>query len=290
MPLDMQVTRFVNCNPVARRSENFLLNEQAIGIELEYENFTGISHGDVTEGNYWVATLDGSLRNNGVELVSRPLPLSDINAALSRAELIVTASGGVATTRCGLHTHMNMRPYSVGQVWSLACLYALIEPSIYQMYAVGREDSVFAVPLWLNTAQQSALLNDICNARSYPSLRGAAGGTSKYSAFNLGALTTFGTIEMRQPYCTNNFDAIRSWLDFVIRMYTMGIGYNDPMQVLELYEQQGLRHIQEELFGVSHEVDERRQEMAEDAAYMTAGFIEPAWEELEWATPTRRTA
>lgn len=287
MSIDRLATSFFNTTPA---TERFLRTHPAVGIELEYENFGSLRSAEVQEGNYWVATLDGSLRNGGVELVSRPLLLPDIDEALSRAEAIVTASGATATTRCGLHMHMNMRPYSIGQVWSLTCLYALIEPSIYQMYAVGREDSMFGVPLWLNTMQQNALFADICTARSRPVPRATVGTTSKYSAFNLSALQVFGTIEMRQPYCTNDFAAIRSWTDFVVRMYMTGVSYDDPIQVLGLYEQEGLRGLQEQLFGITNEVGEELQELAEDAAYMTAGFVEPSWEELTWDIPVRRTA
>jgi hypothetical protein len=73
-------------------------------------------------------------------------------------------------------------------------------------------------------------------------------------------------------------------------MYTTGVTYSDPTQVLELYEQVGLRGLQEQLFGVTTEIREGLQELAEDAAYMTAGFTEPTWQELTWGSPIRRIA
>ncbi len=258
-------------------------DRNALGIELEYEN-VNLQNGLVSM--YWVAVSDGSLRNHGLELKSRPLAFGEVDAALSDAETILDGTGAIATARCGLHTHMNMRPYSVGQVWSLAALYAIIEPTLYLAYAVRREDSMFAVPMWLNTSQVEALYGDINNMRSNrpgASLPGClAISTSKYSALNFHSLHVFGTLEMRQPYCSNDFNAIRSWTDFCQRLVEIGTSFEDPFEVITYFEQTTREEIQERMFGQVYIVDENIQEVAEDNAYFIAGVVEPAWQDLEW--------
>jgi hypothetical protein len=284
MSLKQSVNVF--CDSPGAEEDDPLLTQNALGIELEYENVDLALH-DVPVSK-WSLDGDGSLRAGGIELVSRPLFFGDVEPAIIEAEAFVERTGAVATPRCGLHTHMNMVPYNVGQVWSLACLYALIEPTIFQTFAVGREDSIFAVPLWLNTSQTSALYSDICMLRSRPGSFGssAAAATSKYAALNFNSLHKFGTLEMRQPYCTNNFEAIRIWLDFCKRLIERGVGFNDPDQVLDLYENEGLTRLQEELFGGRWLIHPDTQELAEDAAAMIAGYTEPTWQELRWDIQT----
>ena len=262
----------------------------ALGIELEYEQVDNISNWAST---YWVAASDGSLRNRGVELVSRPLFFDSIEAALQEAETVVRSTGAVATARCGLHTHMNMRPYSIGQVWSLAALYALIEPTLYRTYAIDREDSMFAVPLWMNTSQINYLYRDICAIRNLcadqnlPECLSLQ--SSKYSALNFSSLVSFGTLEMRQPYCSTDFDAIRSWCDFCVRLIEQGTAFEDPEEVLNTYETGSLEELQLIMFGDTYNIDPDIQESAEDAAYLITGTREPHWNEIEWDMPTEET-
>jgi hypothetical protein len=267
---------------VGRIQHEDLLTSNALGIELEYEQVNDTSAWDP---EYWVAAPDGSLRNRGLELVSRPLAFNSVEDALLEAETMLSQSGAVATARCGLHTHMNMLPYTVGQIWSLACLYAIIEPTLYQTYALNREDSMFAVPLWLNTGQVYALHQDITNmrrtvGRNMPMCHAIQ--TSKYSALNFASLAGFGTLEMRQPYCSTDFEAIRSWVDFCQRLIEIGTSWEDPHEVLDYYERGSLDEIQERMFGVIVEIDPDIQEQAEDSAALITGYDEPTWEELNW--------
>lgn len=281
MSIDILATQFMHTVPVATRS--VLSTQPALGIELEYES-CNMNFPDMT---LWRAESDGSLRNSGIEYISVPLPFGEVETALLEIEQIVKSTQAVSTERCGLHTHMNMRPYTVGQVWSFATMYALIEPTLYDTYAEGREDSIFGVPLWLNQPQVTALYRDICalrNRREGHSVPGShTAQTCKYSALNFSSMVTLGTVEMRQPYCSNDFNAIRSWTDFCMRLHTAGTSFEDPIDLLDLYEREGLAQLQEELFGAVYHIDDERQEQAEDAAYFIAGYTEPHWEDMDWS-------
>ena len=275
MPLTSPIRQYAH---IRQTRTEWLRTNNALGIELEYENLpSGLA--DIPS---WHLTSDGSLRDNGGEWVSIPLPFDGVDAALERAESSLAHSGVVASLRCGLHTHMNMRPYSVGQVWSLVTLYALIEPTLYDQYAVGREGNMFAVPLYLNNHQVRALYDDINGIRAGTSRQCSVTSTSKYSALNFHRLADLGTLEMRQPYCTTNFDAIRSWTDFCKMLVTVGTLFADPHHVLDEYERGGLEELQERLFGEAFPIDPDIQELAEDAAYYVGGYREPQWNELEW--------
>ena len=275
MPLTQSIRRYT---AMLNQHIDRLNREDALGIEIEYENVEWSG----PRLTHWTVTGDGSLRDSGGEFVSAPLRFDATDIALSELEPHVSSGGFVASYRCGLHTHMNMRPYTVGQVWSLATLYALIEPTVYDQYAVGREDNSFAVPMYLNDHQVRCLYTDINNLRSGHSHNCAAIGTSKYSGLNFHRLHDLGTLEMRQPYSTTDFDAIRSWIDFCKRLVQQGTAHTDPHQVLDLYERGGLEGLQESLFGDTFPIDAHVQELAEDAAYYVGGYREPQWTELEW--------
>jgi len=280
MSLDIPVTQFIGTPRLTPRSP--LRTNPALGIELEYEQ----CNMDFERLNHWSVGSDGSLRNEGIELVSVPLAFDTVADALLEAEHAVENSACVSTERCGLHTHINMRPYTVGQVWSFAALYALIEPTLFASFAQGREESVFGVPLWTNTPQVTALYRDICHIRSLRDINHIQASrirrTCKYSAMNVSALATLGTIEMRQPYCSNDFTAISIWTEFIMRLHDLGVSYNDPEDVLALYEQDSLSGLQEHLFGTVYDINDALQEKAEDAAYFISGYAEPQWEELDW--------
>lgn len=257
-------------------------NTAHYGIELEYEN-------NVTKRDnlkWWTATHDGSLRDNGVEFVSKPLSRAQVKTALDEARAMVKKSNLIATERCGLHVHVNMHPYTFGQFFSLVTLYALVETSVFATYAEGRDDSSFAVPLYDNNTLVRHLAND-CNyirqqTKSGKLRRMYAQQASKYSAINTCSLGTFGTLEFRQPYCTRQFKAIKGWIEFIQRLEDTAIEYSDPLQVLDAYETNGLGALQEQLFGTTIKVDDELQEAGVDAATFIAGYEPPAWQELNW--------
>lgn len=285
MFVETKLSNYIASDPPLR---DRLLLYPAIGIELEYEN---IHHIPRTTGTHWDLTSDGSLRTGGIELISRPLFYSEIEDALNQAETLVLRSECIATPRCGLHTHMNMRPFTIGQIWSVATTYTLIEPTLYQTYAIGREESTFAVPLWLNRSVVTALGNDMTALRSREPGGAYAGHnaprcrtvlTDKYSALNFQCLVRFGTIEMRQPYCSTDFEAIRSWCEFVTRLQQYGCEFSDPRQVLSHFSDVGLETFQRDLFGDTYIIDPDIQEMAEDAASIIVGHVVPHWDTLDW--------
>jgi len=284
MPLDTPVVNFTRCEIPHHEA---VRTNKCLGLELEYEQ-VNLSSSPVPR-DYWDVTSDGSLRNGGVEFISRPLLFEETDAALMALQRCTEAMGAVATERCGLHVHLNMRTFTVGQLWSLFAIYALMEPTIFATYAEDREDSMFALPLWKNHAQQRAMQRDIAVLRNGRLSEGEdiceIVSCCKYTAMNTSSLYRFGTVEMRQPYCTTEYDAILSWVDFLKRMVNMAETYDDPIHVLDRYEREGVYSFQEDLIGTTVGVTADDMEAAEDAAYLISGYDEPEWTDIEWDTP-----
>lgn len=243
---------------------------QRFGIELEYEHVRRAI--DLT-GTRWTAVRDGSLRNNGVEYVSDPLSYRDVGPSLTSIMRSAAGVGARVTPRCGLHVHLNMRPYTVGQVLSLAVVYGLAEPSIFKHFAEGRDLSPFCVPQYANTLLLNHLEEDTQQARrgrGRLALRGTTG-TSKYSALNYSSLRRFGTVEARHLPCTLDPREAREWVEFLKRMVDYAVEFNDPLHVMEHYEGGGLEELQDDLFGEAVEVDPLDQEDAVVSCTLVAG-------------------
>ena len=265
--------------------DDTLMQEPRYGIELEYENVPLRGMAERPNFRHWRLNGDGSLRNYGIELTSVPLSEVQLLPALDEVAPFIEQSRAIATERCGLHVHINVQPYTFGQVWSFITLYALMEPSIYESYAQGRKHSIFSVPLMYNTLQVSRLAEDCKQAReeNRRSLHMHCLRTPKYSALNTGmCMENFGTLEMRQPYCTTDLSAAYGWILFCTRLRDMGMSYNDPLSVIALFETIGLNQLQQELFGTTITVEEKDQDFAEDAAYAIASRPETKWQDISW--------
>ena len=262
--------------------------EARYGIELEYEQATLLPTGLT----YWTTARDNSLRD-GIELISKPLLWKSVDKALDEAEKAVKACKYVATPRCGLHVHVNMRHKTLAQVFNFLTLYSLVEPTIFRTYALGREDSNFCVPMYSNQLQISALMKDNAYARRKQA-RGWRSMTnimrsSKYSAVNINTLGSFGTVEMRQAYCTTDFTAIRRWITFLDYLSRRSEDYDDPVNIVEEYSKKTTTRLQVDFFGQGYRIDPRIQQMAVDNAALIAGYPVTNWKTLNWPTPTGAT-
>ena len=120
----------------------------AVGIELEFEN----SKKSIFTKRLrdWSLIADPSLRNGGVEFVSKILPKTQVNAALTRADKVIKEYNLSAHVRCGLHVHVNVTDITFGQLWAMSMLYAFAEPNIFKKFAADRVDNHFCVPNYAN--------------------------------------------------------------------------------------------------------------------------------------------
>jgi len=268
--------------------------QDMVGIEIEYENSASRSLSLENDG-YWSRKPDGSLRNNGIEIVSRPLLITELDTALAVANRCVARTSLEASARCGLHIHVNMLNTRLLDFYSFAAQYALLEPTIFQEFAPQRERSAFCVPLYDQPASYRQMFKDIQASRGkrvfhegnyittkkYTPLYFTFA-TSKYSALNFGAFQRFGTVEFRQHPSTRDFVAIKRWIDFLCRLKTSAMGMSDPMDIVTAYETKGLKQLQQEVLGYTTAVCNKKQDRAEEAALFMVGFDEP--ESRETAT------
>jgi len=250
------------------RSRRPGINEELrVGIEIEYENLR-----IGPNVNLWGVTTDGSLRNNGIEYISIPLKVEEIPTALGNLRSALLGSNPIPHTRCGLHVHLNMRPRTVGEVYSFIASYVLLEPTLFGKFCPDRLLSAFCVPLYLNNNTLSAANASLEACRNGSGSLSQILSTSKYGALNLASLARFGTVELRQLPSTLDFIRIQEWIDTLLRLYNNATEYNDPLRITELYDVMGLSAMQDRFLGIDPVlIPDSQQKQAVIAATIVAG-------------------
>lgn len=197
-------------NKVEDRPFTFITNHALVGIEIEVENM----HNTLPPIEaYWSAKSDGSLRNGGIELVSVPLQVKQIQLAMEHVwKCMYKNNKPDFSNRTSIHVHLNCRDMSQNQIYVMCLLYAIFEKHFYAFAGQRRLNSIFCVPLY-RTNILSALKDVIYGLN--PSWH-------KYTGLNLLPLLDnngqrgFGTIEFRHLYGTHELPKIYSWINQIL--------------------------------------------------------------------------
>lgn len=189
-------------------------SDELIGIEVEVENAQFI--GKVSSP--WIAKDDGSLRNNGVELITEPIAASLAPVALYHLMAKVLSSECSFSMRTSIHIHLNATDMTEQQVRDFVALYTIFEPALFNFAGRGRYKSVFCVPL------------NECNQIHHTLGRRISDGRwEKYTSLNLRRLADLGTLEFRHMAGTFDVDRVSNWIGIIcrIKQYVMVTGSKD---------------------------------------------------------------
>lgn len=234
-----KIDRYIFNSFVRKRAGDVSLESgPAVGVEIEVE---GIPHpGRLCETSnlatyldrYWDITVDGSLRNNGQELVSKVLNGVGIVNALYVAEDAITkykTNKPDFTDRTSVHIHVDMTKKTIEDLYKLFIVYAYVEPVFYELpTAAGlrsRYNNNFCVPL-MNTHRILSFREQFMSYFANPTDRQAYNTLNnlllnkeyKYTGFNFHSLRYHGTIEFRHFQGTAKASLIISWINYIYRM------------------------------------------------------------------------
>jgi len=180
-----------------------------VGIEIEVENMKRGVHLEA----YWDIKNDGSLRNHGIELVSVPLQIKQVQLALDHVYTQMHAQNEPDfSNRTSIHIHVNCRDLTQDQIFNFVLLYAIFEKHFYQVAGTRRMNSIFCVPLF--RTNQMTTINEV--------IYGMSPNWQKYCGLNLLPLFAnnvtqgYGTIEFRHLYGTNNQQEILEWINDIL--------------------------------------------------------------------------
>ena len=176
---------------------------QFVGIECEIESIQ--DHGKA-ETLGWKVTTDGSLRNNGYEYISSPIPVTVASDLFKKLHgTIKLGKDDPFSQRTSIHVHANCANMSSRSVRDTVLLYALFEEAFFLMCSPERRDNIHCTPLtetYLPTLYPNSLAVMITRWH-------------KYTALNLKPISKQGTIEFRHMQGHADTELMDEWLDII---------------------------------------------------------------------------
>lgn len=240
------------------------------GVELELENckFKLPSSGGTSEVGDLVlkhaikAHHDGSLRNGGIELVTKPC------RGLSLVEQVhyicdtANARDWQPSNRAGLHVHINVQNLTPEQVTNLIKLYILVEPCFFKATGTERKGSIYCKGWYqsIDSAQLAHTMKSLVNG-NWDAL------PSRYFGFNINSLAKYGTVEFRHKNSTTSADEILKWINTIGKWYNYALAHDITETLVKGLTPDGLV---QEVFGSMELMDQ------EYPSYFYHGCV-PLW-------------
>lgn len=208
-------------------------------------------------------TVDHSLRNNGKEIITVPLPykesvqtFSDIRSALELGE-------NPYSHRTSTHVHLNVLSLDLDQLKHLVLLYALFEPVFFAFVGAERKRNIHCVPL-----------NYTLLPRYYrEKVSGLLNVWSKYTAFNLLPVKKQGTVEFRHLYGTGDVEVYRKWLQLISELYLFAQDESSTWLKNQLFAGTSYRQMQEAVLPSSLSLDVNKEEQKISLLDVKLAFI-----------------
>lgn len=228
------------------------------GVELEIE---GCNTEMVVPGMSW--TEDGSLRNSGLEFITKPMTYSNLVSVLDN---FFTKNSGISeanySERCSVHVHTNVQDMTVEQLATLCMIYQVFEGVLFEYVGADRRRNIFCVPwsetqlnyrsIWRMLKQDELVFHD----------------WQKYTALNLLPVVGQGSIEWRHMPGTHDRARIYEWCRLIGHMYQLAKTLS--------FEQAKAMFI--DLNTTSHYYSVLRDVFREDAECLQVPNIEPLME------------
>lgn len=175
-----------------------------IGIEVETEGAVKevVKYlGNFENARYWNAKEDGSLKDNGVELVSVPLSGNNIDYALHELTMLLNKCPRVrASVRTSVHVHCDVSDFEINEVAPLVALYGLFENLFFSQVSENRHNNPFCYEI------TDLLPYDV---RVHPEM--------KYCAFNIAPIERQGSVEFRMGEFSTDMQKMRRWIQLVCK-------------------------------------------------------------------------
>jgi len=194
--------------------------------EIEDVHVVKIKKFDIgTDNPYWFGDLgaikDGSLRNNGIEFVTRPVPFKRALELFDELHGALELGPEPYTARTSTHVHVNVASMSKEQLKLFVLLYALFEPVFFAYAGPARKHNIHCVPLSFTLLP-----------KHYPGkIEYLIDAWSKYTAFNLKPVRTIGTVEFRHLFGTGDKQVYQQWLQMIRDLWTFS--FNMPLNWLQ---------------------------------------------------------
>lgn len=200
--------------------------EQLVGIEFEVEQV--VEPFPTMQGTSWLCEQDGSLRDNGMEFISRPINIAEAQTNSRLWYNWKSQYNWNVSARCSTHIHVDARPYTITEVGAILTTYALLEPLMFHYCGEEREQNIYCIP-WYRGTGEALIANTFVHRARPQELFNA----NKYSALYMEPLLRFGTLEFRQAPVFDTYVEFNVWLNLCTQLVSKGVGFETAEQVID---------------------------------------------------------
>lgn len=195
-----------------------------VGIEIEVEN----AKKPLKSLSWWSVKPDQSLRNNGLEFITKPVYGYSLEKALAELTSVIVAENTKAefTDRCSVHVHMWAGDLTTLQLYKFIITYIMYENALFKQAAPIRKHNNYCIPLQaLNPeAFYDSYMRLYTGSIDIKDLKEACTTFCKYSAVNLSRLSSFsgtpalGTVEFRHLDGTFDVTRLQKWIGIILSL------------------------------------------------------------------------
>ena len=260
-------------------SRDFVEPRCIIGVEVELENMKEASHfashgvprrnnneffsidsdgGGVLFGTgYWNVKSDGSLRDNGVEFVTKKLFGKDLSVALDELNEYLDAEVdpecGIPSDRCSVHVHLDVTDLTKNEYARLLIDYAIFENVLFHYCGVHRKENLYCLPFAKSDEFKRTLSNILTSVSKDLEFKKYVNSFPKYSALNLNATSKYGSLEFRLHGGTYDMTRVKEWINIIMCLKKNCIGNSADNLHLEI-SRFGISNYLEKVFSKYHKV------------------------------------
>ena len=188
-------------------------------VDIEEFTYDSDTNGVQFGTGYWNIKSDGSLREGGVEFVTKKLFGKDLSMALDELDNYLTANtipNSNPSDRCSIHIHLDVTDLDKNEYARLLIDYAVFENVLFHYCGVDRKENLYCLPFAKSDDFKRTLSNILTSVSKDIDFRKYVNGFPKYSALNLRATATYGSLEFRLHGGTYDMMRVKQWINIIM--------------------------------------------------------------------------
>ncbi|QDP53359.1 MAG: hypothetical protein Unbinned6805contig1000_21 [Prokaryotic dsDNA virus sp.] len=208
------------------------------GIEIEVE---GRRLPEVVYGNWEVDMNEGSLRDGGLEYITRTpsnLPAIMEDVAALKKQFLDNSSSPNFSPRTSVHAHVNVTDLTFNQLCNFIFISFLLEGNLSHFCGKVRRGNQFCIP-GKNAEGVFDIVENIFTNKSFSEF--SVPRNYRYSFINLTSLNKYGSLEFRGMRGTLDKRVIKSWLETLQRFKNTAREYTSPVELISDIKRKGLK-------------------------------------------------
>lgn len=190
--------------------DKLVVIEELRNAGLSVANFAGYTHNVTAQ---WKVTTDVSVTNTntgthaGLELVSPPLAIEEMDRQLKIACEVLNRLGAKVDKTCGVHVHHDIEDLNIQAIKNIYAIYNKHNGHIDELFPASRR--AVNQPRYCK-GLSTYLMEQVEACESIQQLRSVA--SDRYYTLNFTAYVKYGTMEFRQHAGSTDFDKIINWV------------------------------------------------------------------------------